>query len=242
MDDYRKYWNDVEIEKKKVFWVEDPSDTKIIDFLTKETNLKRCFLNALNFTGNIGGAIRGNVLDIGAGVGWTSAIASRIDAIESVTAIDYSENRMTKIAPIVMQQLGAEPSKVKRVVGDFFSLELQPAHYDMAIFCQSAYMFSNLNRLFRKVNHLLVKGGVLIIACERIFEAYPILSWRHTAQALRRCLYGRADVSGNHNYVDSEYRKAIIGSGFDYYFQPLDYPIFPKSTRLNGGNYFGIKR
>ena len=242
MDDYKAYWNDVEIEKKKSFWIEDPSDMKIINFLTKETNLQRCFLDALQFADNIGGAVRGDVLDIGAGVGWTSAIVSRIEAIQLIMAIDYSVNRLEKIAPIVMQQLGAEPDKVKRVVGDFFSLELQPAYYDAAIFCQSAYMFSDLERLFRKVNHLLVKGGILIVACERIFEAYPLLDWRYIKQVLRRGIYGRADISGNHNYVDSEYRRAIKGSGFDYYFQPLDYYIFPKSIKLNGGNYFGIKR
>ena len=51
---------------------------------------------------------------------------------------------------------------------------------------------------------------------------------------------GRADASGNHNYVDSEYKDAIVKSGLEYHFQLLGYPVFFGSN-LMAGNHFGVK-
>ena len=72
---YYKYWNDIEEEKKKPYYIDDKSDYKIVNFITNETNLKRCFEDALKFAASIG-EIKGHIIDIGAGVAWTSALIS----------------------------------------------------------------------------------------------------------------------------------------------------------------------
>ena len=41
------YWNDIEYEKTKPYWIEDESDMKLLNFIQKETNLQRCFQDAL---------------------------------------------------------------------------------------------------------------------------------------------------------------------------------------------------
>ncbi len=72
------YWNNIEIEKTKPYWVEDESDLKLLHFLQEETNLKKCFQEAVMYAEQFGG---GHVLEIGAGVAWTSALLSGLDKV-----------------------------------------------------------------------------------------------------------------------------------------------------------------
>jgi ubiquinone/menaquinone biosynthesis C-methylase UbiE len=171
----REYWNDIEIEKKKPYWIEDVSDLKLLHFLQEETNLQRCFQDAMKFAEKLGG-IRRHVLDIGAGVAWTSALLSKKDEVESITATDYSEHRLKKIGPTVFKQLKGNKDKFMPIVGDFLELDFQVNHYQTIIFCQSLYMFPDLRSVMDKVSKLLVSGGIIMITCERITPEFPIYS------------------------------------------------------------------
>lgn len=237
---YYDYWNDVEIQKTDPLWIEDVSDTKLIHYLREETNLERCFLDAVSFAKDLG-CMKGCALDIGAGVGWSSAIISKMPLVQTVTATDFSKHRLTKICPIVFKQFGGNYNKLTIRLGNFLHLEWKPQSFDIVIFVQSLYMFSDITRVLNKVNRLLVPGGLLIVGCERISPEYPIFSTKFFKRNLKWLLRGRADTSGNRYFIDSEYRKAIKGAGFDYKFQLLDYSVYPKDMMLNAGNHFGIK-
>jgi len=234
------YWNDIEKEKTKVYWIEDESDLKLLKFLQKETNLQRCFHDAVNFAKQFNGGVRGHVLDVGAGVAWTSALLSKIDIVESVTAIDYSEHRLMKIAPIVFKQLKGDERKFNPIVGDFFKLDLQMNYFQTIVFCQSLYMFPDLNSVLTNVSKLLTPDGFVIVACERISREFTVYSIDYLKKKLGQLLKGRADSSGKHSYIDKEYRSTIENTGLNYKFQLLDYPISLNST-LKAGNHFGIK-
>lgn len=234
------YWNNTEIEKTKPYWVEDESDLKLLHFLQEETNLKKCFQEAVMYAEQFGG-VRGHVLDIGAGVAWTSALISGLDKVESVTATDYSEHRLKKIAPIIFKQLSGNEKKFKPIIGDFLKLEFQANHYQTVLFCQSLYMFPDINKVLEKASKLLAQGGIIMIVCERITQEFPFYSIIGLTRTLKRLLKGRQDSSGNYFYDDKEYRSAIINSGLTYKFQLLDYPVYPGSSTLKAGNHFGIK-
>ncbi len=235
-----EYWSNIEIEKTKPYWIEDVSDLKLLHFLQNETNLKRCFQDAIEFAKQFDG-IKGHVLDVGAGVAWTSALISKLDGVESITAIDYSEHRLMKIAPIVFEQLEGNISKFRPVVGDFLELNFQTNHYKAILFCQSLYMFPDLAIILAKASKLLVSGGITMIVCERITPEFSIYSIDNLKKKLKQLLLGRADSSGNYRYTDSEYQGAIENAGLNYYFQLLDYPVYPKNSILKAGNHFGIK-
>jgi len=153
------YWNDIEIEKTKPFWIEDPSDMKIIRYLKEETNLERCFHDAIDYADNLG-KFKGSVLDVGAGVGWSSAIISKFSLIETVTVNDYSYHRINKIFPLVFKQVGGDNNKIKIVAGDFMRLKWKPESFDVVIFVQSLYMFQNLANVLNAVNKILVNEGL----------------------------------------------------------------------------------
>lgn len=237
----REYWNDIELEKTKAYWVEDVSDLKLLHFLQNETNLQKCFQDAVGFANQFNGGVCGHVLDIGAGVAWTSALLSRIDKVESITATDYSEHRLNKIAPIVFKQLGGNERKFIPVVGDFLDLDFPINHYRTILFCQCLYMFPDLDKVLDKVSGLLAPDGILMVVCERITLEYSIYSINGFKKKLRQLLKGRADSSGNHNYEDRDYRCAIEKAGLNYRFQLLKYPVYPKNNTWKAGNHFGIK-
>ena len=44
------YWNNIEIEKTKAYWIEDKTDLKLVHFIQSETNLQRCFQDAVAFS------------------------------------------------------------------------------------------------------------------------------------------------------------------------------------------------
>lgn len=238
--EYYKYWNDIEEEKKKAYYIEDKSDYKIVNYITNETNLKRCFEDALKFAASIG-EIKGHIIDIGAGVAWTSALISRIPSVQSVTAVDFSEHRLMKIAPIVFEQLQGDSDKYQPILGDFLQFDHEEL-FDVAIFCQSLYMFPNLDKTLAKIRGLLVKGGLIIVACERIVSFYPWYSPRYILRKTKHLIRGRGDSTGNYAYEDWEYRGAMERAGFAYYFQLLGYPVYKNAKQITAGNHFGIKK
>ncbi len=237
---WKKYWNDTDVERSKPYWIESPDDNKLQVFLKEKTNLFRCFNDAVGFVEKYLGGIKGNVLDIGAGVAWTSAIISRFPSVRTVTAVDCSEHRLKRIAPVVFSQMHGDISKFIPVVDMFTVSDFKNKNFDIILFCQSLYMFPSINRLIRDVAELLVSDGVLMVVAERITPQLPIFSPGYFKQIFSRLIYGRADDSGNHYYTDREYRKAILKAGLKYYFQELDYPVFSE-LNIMAGNHFGVK-
>lgn len=237
-----KYWNDMDIEKAKPYWIEDVSDMKLLNFLQYETNLQKCLLDGIKFAEQFKEGVKGNVLDIGAGVAWTSAIISRIEKVESITATDFSEHRLKKIAPIVFNQLNGIETKFKTIIGDFQEMDFDMNCYQTIIFCQSLYMFPDLNKILDKVRELLSEDGILLVIGERITPEYPFLSINYLKKRMKKLLMGRTDISGNYFYEDKDYKNAIQKAGLTYEFQLLDYPVYPKSSAWKAGNHFGIKR
>jgi len=252
-DEYQKYWDSLEIEKNKPFYVTSKEDQRVLRWLREETNLERCLRDAVSYSQIHFGGVRGRVLDIGAGVCWSSAILADIDSIEHVTAIDYSEHRINLIAPIVIAQFGTNPLKIQRVLGDFLDYPFEEKSFDVILFCQSLYMFPDLNNALSKVFNLLKPGGQLIAACERLVDSsLELLKKKKVKEFLAvyksaimdRCRFIKSEVyrdaSGKLSYQDKHYRQSISRVGFVYHYQPLDYALYP-NTPVLAGNYFGLK-
>jgi ubiquinone/menaquinone biosynthesis C-methylase UbiE len=197
-------------------------------------------MDALDFCENHIGSIKGHVLDVGAGVAWSSAIISKINSVKSVTAVDFSEHRLKKIAPIVFKQLNGNIDKFEFKVENFLNFDLNEKKFDVVLFCQSLYMFSTINLVMEKVYDLLEKGGICLVVGERITPEFSGWNIKKIKRNILNLIRGRADCSGNHYYKDREYMISIVNSGLEYKFQLLNYPVY-KNSVVMAGNHFGKK-
>ena len=239
-------WNDENLERQKPYWIEDVNDTRLLDYLRKDTNLERCFQDALSFIESELGGVRGIAIDLAAGVCWTSAILSVHRRIAKVHAVDCSEHRLFRIAPLVFRQYHAAESKIERELGDLDSFHYPIGSSNLVVFCQALYMVEYPVALLQNVFKALKPDGVLLIACEHI-EVGP--KWyRRPYDTLRLLLrpgvtprVGAPDLTGRYAYLDPHYRSFIREAGFDLHIQQLDYSVF-KGSPVKAINYFGIKR
>jgi len=252
-EEYRKYWNDLEIEKRKPYYITTKHDQKLLRWLREETKLERCLRDALAYSHAHFGGISGQVLDVGAGVCWSSAILADISSVEQVTAIEYSENRLNLIAPVVFEQFSTDLSKLRRILGDFLEYSFAENSFDVILFCQSLYMFPDLNCTLKKVFSLLKPGGHLVVACERLVgSSSELLKKRRVRELLSiykrlilvKCGFIKSgiyrDASGKLSYEDRHYRQSISRAGLVYHYQLLDYTFYPDIPVL-AGNHFGLK-
>lgn len=212
---------------------------KLINYLTKETNLIKGFEESIKLMHSIN-LLKGNILDVGAGVAWTSAILSKYEKVQKVKSLDCSEHRLMTIAPIVFNQFEGNLSKFDPVVADFTDIVLKKESYNVVLFCQSLYMFPNMEDILKKAYSLLVPGGVLLVIAESIAEKSSDLSLGYRIRCLKQKITGRADISNNHFYRDEEYKNAIQRVGFQYVAHEMDFPVF-HSVNRNCLNHIGIK-
>lgn len=220
------YWNNVELEKTKPYWVEEEHAEPLRGYLRLETNLERGFNDALAFAGRLR-PFGGDVIEIGAGTGWTTAALSRLP-VRSITAVDFSRHRIEVLAPRVLQHLGGDAAKVRFIAADIFSLELPPAAHSMAVLNQTFYMFSPLRTLADLLFTRLVPGGVAVISCDNFYHAPPRPPVR--------------DASGRYAYTHGDYREALEGAGFTVQVQELGYQFYPQlEGLLPSVNFFGVK-
>mgnify|MGYP001615643157 CR=1 FL=1 len=247
---YERYWNDEALERHKPYWVEDPADRRLLDYLQTGTNLLRSFEAGLAYADEHFAAVRGAVLDLGAGVCWTSAVVSRWPRVQKVHALDYSEHRLLKIAPLVFEQLGAATEKIERHRRPMSPLSSSDESTDLAIFCQALYMNRDPEKILQEVHRVLRPGGVAMITCESIVPSrssagrwvhQALRLWRYPVGTWREVLADRApDASGRYQYVDRDYAAFITNAGLRLVRQHLDWPVF-KHSPVGAVNYFGVK-
>ena len=177
--EFARYWNDESVERGKPWWIEDVGNSRILDYLQKVTNLQACFEDGLTYAELHFHGVRGVVLDLGAGVCWTTALVSRQPRVTKVLALDYSVHRMTKIGPLVCEQLGAVQEKIERRCIAMSPLPFADESADLAILCQALYMSRRPVEVLREVHRVLRPGGLVMVACEGIVasQSWP-QAWR----------------------------------------------------------------
>jgi len=242
---YQQYWNDTVLEQTKAFWIQDVNDPRLLNFLQKETNLEASFRDGLTFIEERLGGVKGITFDIAAGVCWTSAIMSRFPLVDKICALDVSQHRLFRLAPLVFGQYQALEEKIWRECADLTELDIPANSADLVVFCQALYMFHRPVEMLRNVYRMLKPDGVVMIACENIASPSP---WHARAVAAARAWWRHAcegelpppDSSGRHAYLDKHYRSFLSAAGFRLHVQQLNYPVLPGS-RVLGRNYFGSK-
>jgi 2-polyprenyl-3-methyl-5-hydroxy-6-metoxy-1,4-benzoquinol methylase len=164
------------------------------------------------------------ILDVGCGCGFHDLLMAENKEVEEVFGIDYSEKSIETANRIYSH------NKVKRKVGDIFSIE--PGNYDLVVSFQVIEHVTDSLAFLKACARQVRPGGWVVVATpnrERIHNRFRRLLWldpiledpqhflEYTAPELTRI--------GKMAGLNTE---SIIGYGLTLNIPKLGYPIIPK--------------
>jgi len=183
---------------------------KFIPFLVKDCGL----------------AIRGRVLEIGAGAGWFSAELSKLPQVVEIVTTDVSAKLLKREAPKIFKLLKANPGKITRMPADFGDLDFPANHFDVVVCADALNRAVNVMRVLREVRRVLKPGGQFIAIREPV---RPLVKFKSRPT-------GATKKSPNpaYGYALSEYRvffenaglkltvkRVTLSQGMKYYFDRM---------------------
>jgi ubiquinone/menaquinone biosynthesis C-methylase UbiE len=224
------YWNDIEREKKKEWWIEDGNYERCRRYL-ESTKLMLEYQQAEAYVREMpGNGLR--ILDLAAGIGWTSALLSRLDKVAEVHAVEISRHRLERLFPHAMTMFSGHGEKVHRYLGSFYDVQL-PEHSMDAVFLSQAFHHADRPlQLLTECDRVLKPGGRILLIGEP--HVPPLSVARRFVGTLlreRRVLTHFHELfptdrdSGDHYYRLSEYYFMFRVAGYK-----------PKHSLLASGN------
>lgn len=154
----------------------------------------------------------GNILELGAGMCWFSSELSKINEVNEIYALEFSEVLLKEVAPHIMAFLNADTGKITRVVGDFYNLKFEKGKFDYVVFDAALHHVEHLDIILKQIENVLKKDGKIIAIRE------PVLpDWRKG----ERESFGKADK--NHGVTEmiftiDEWRKKFKDNGYNIDF------------------------
>lgn len=155
---------------------------------------------------------KGEVLELGAGSCWLSALISRNAEIKNVYAVDISKELLETIGNKVIVDLEGNKEKIKLISADFHKLPFADNKFDTIVCDASLHHAQNLSILLKETDRVLKNNGSLIAVRE------PIKSLLHYYN-LRR--FGKKEVkkgATENVYSKTEWKKYFDQAGFELNF------------------------
>lgn len=164
--------------------------------------------------------ISGKVLEVGAGICWLSSELSKIEDVNEVHALEFSEYLLKDIAPGIMNKLNAQESKIVRVQGDFNAMPFGNNSFDFVFIDAALHHATDLKHLLSEIKRVLKPNGMLIAIRE------PVLpTWRPWC----RDSFGKHDKSNGiteNIYSLSEWSDYFQAAGIKF----IKIPFMPQTT------------
>ena len=161
------YWNEREIEKDKIWNVNESDSYKLLDHLQDNTNLEDSIVSGVDYLEKLTGKPIGGVcLDLAAGVCWTSAIIAKYPSIKKVIAVEISKHRLEKIAPVVIKKYDAPSDKIQLTLGNFCDIKLDDESVDLVILAQAFHHTEEPEILMKEIHRVLKMDGCCLITGE----------------------------------------------------------------------------
>lgn len=182
------FWNEYKEQQEEAsHWRVDGSPEscdRLLHHLEVRTNMKRAFLHGCELAG---GGLRGTVLDLGAGIAWTSALLSRIPEVEVVYATDIALARLQR-APAVFDVLGGDTCKLRLVRGGFGVIKLPDKSVNCIVMNGSFHHCydSDASSLFMEMHRVLTDDGLIVLSNEHYVDG-----WWYLKGVLRKLIKER---------------------------------------------------
>ncbi|AWI79972.1 hypothetical protein CEW87_11710 [Parazoarcus communis] len=106
------------------------------------------------------------VLDLGCGGGWLTAMLSRVDSVKTVYALDSSQHFLHKLLPEVMTLMEGNAEKVVTLEALFQPLLFEESYLDAVVASSALHHADNLESVLKEIRRALKPGGLLVILNE----------------------------------------------------------------------------
>ncbi len=117
----------------------------------------------------------GEILEIGAGSSWLSALISKIPAVKKVYALDASRDLLEVADKYIINRLNGIKSKIELVNADFNSLPFEDNKFDIVLCDASLHHAGNLSVLLKEIYRVLKSKGFFVAIREPV---KPLIFWR----------------------------------------------------------------
>ncbi|HTE48063.1 MAG TPA: class I SAM-dependent methyltransferase [Gemmatimonadaceae bacterium] len=214
------YWNNIEEEKKKEWWIENGDYDRCLRYL----DASKLMLEYQEAEGCIKEMRRENlrVLDLAAGIGWTSALLSKLDCVADVHAVEISRHRLELLFPHAMSMLDARDNKIQRHLGSFYDLRFSEQSIDVIFLAQAFHHADRPLHLLVECDRVLNPGGrMLLIGEPQIRTRQIVKRMLGTFLKKRRMvadfyeLFPTDRESGDHYYKLSDYYFMFRSMGYE---------------------------
>jgi len=231
--EYSGYWNDEEKEKDKEWYILDGDFSKMERYL-KTTGLSQDFKTCLEVLHtDFNRQIAGVGIDLAAGNLWATSyfFNSNLTNVDMLYCLEYSEHRLLKIGPAVLDHYCIPKEKVVLALGSFYDLHIDDQSLDFVFMSQAFHHADDPNRLLKEIRRVLKPKGVVIIIGEDVVNWRMVLKFLISAFVPKRCqrwvfgktfrliaspngIYPHDPILGDHYYTRSEYRSMFSKYGF----------------------------
>ena len=168
-----EYWNNLEEEKKKEWWIVDGNYQRCLNYLQKsglmdEYNDAEIFISAIPQT-------RLKIADLAAGIGWTSALLSKLENVAEIHAVEISEHRLGDLFVESIKMMQGDENKIHRYIGSFYDLKFDDESLDVVFLSQAFHHADRPLNLLVECDRVLKPGGSLVLIGEHYFTFFKII-------------------------------------------------------------------
>ncbi|MBF0380670.1 MAG: class I SAM-dependent methyltransferase [Magnetococcales bacterium] len=206
-----EYWNSIEEEKKKEWWIVDGNYEECIKSLHDNGSIKE-FEMARKESGLLDGKEGLKVLDVAAGVAWTSAVLTNQKNIAEVHAIEISKHRIGELTEHAFKMFPSDDSKFFRYLGSFYDNKQPDDYFDYIIISKAFHHANQPLHLLLECDRVLKNGGKIIIVGE-----HPASYWMIFKKFLSLIIKKRRFST---NFYEFMTPNRILG---DHFFRVSDY-------------------
>lgn len=221
---------------------------RLLEHISRTTNFKPYFEEAFSRTISHFSGRRINVLDLGSGVSWTSAVMANNPNVEHVFAVEPSDERL-KYSRYIFYHFGVPEGKITTRKGTFTDFDL-PKKVDLAVLCASFHHCydEDTDGLFAKLKTVLSPGGIILLANEHYVD------YLFSFKRLLSCVKGLIDKKdrffsfsnlrsplpdgAEHWRMQSELKNIFGRNGFDADFYVFKGDLCKSKTKWKIGFHY----
>lgn len=168
-----------------------------------------------NYLSELPGESKLKVADLAAGIGWTSALFSKLDRVAEVHATEISKHRLNELFPYAIDMFKGNPDKIYRYIGSFYDLGFEAESMDIVFLSQAFHHADQPLKLLAEIDRVTRKGGTIILSGENYISQYSQIK-----RAIKNSLkFGRISINFFENFPPDHL-------GGDHYYRLTDYYMF----------------